>query len=140
MANTNKRIDPLAHSKIKKIWTETFTKDTPIQNLPGREYLLTALIISVLTLIAIVVLIKANILPPEVPMLYGSPEGDAQLVNNWFLVIVPTVSLLFLFINTALVYFTKDEFLKKSLSVASLLLALMATVTTIKIIFLVGNL
>lgn len=77
-------------------------------------------------------------LPPVIPMFYGKPTGAEQLGNYWLLFIIPGVSMLISAVNLFISVSIKDEFIKKILAVSSLTISLMATVTVVKIILLVG--
>ncbi len=138
--NHQKHPSQISKEKIKKIWSEAFTKDAPVTKLYLKEFVLAAFILNLVTIITVIILGYLNRLPPQVPLFYGSAEGDAQLTANWLLIIPSTVSVVFLLINVGLSFFLKDEFLKKTLIIATVALAFLSTVTTIKIISLVGNL
>ena len=78
-------------------------------------------------------------LPPEVPLLYGAAEGEAQLVSSWVLAAPGAFSILVVLINSALLGLTKDEFTKKVLAVSALIVTLFSAVTTLKIIMLIAS-
>jgi hypothetical protein len=93
-----------------------------------------------LTLISIsAVLVFQQSLPPEVPLFYGLPEGDGQLTSSKGLVIPSLLSLAILAVNTTVSFFTKNAFLKKTLIIAVFATSFFLTVTTFKILFLVGS-
>lgn len=100
--------------------------------------LLFSLAIALITILIVVVL--QTKLPPQVPLFYGAAEGEAQLVPTWGLVIPSAFSLLVVVANTALLSFTKQEFIQKVLIFSAFVVTLFSTVTTIKIILLVGSL
>lgn len=79
-------------------------------------------------------------LPPQIPLYYGLPRGEQQLSDKAGILIPNIISLSVLIINTTLSYLVKDEFLKKTLVVFGFVTVILATVTTLKIILLVGNL
>ncbi len=139
LAKSQSRVARLSTEKVRKIWTEAFGSGEPGKSLYYREYLIFAILLNVALIFAVLGLSYFKRLPPEVPLFYGIAEGEAQLVSNWQLLIPSGVSLGFLFLNSTLAYLFKDEFLKKTLIIATFSLTLLSVVTTIKIITLVGN-
>lgn len=79
-------------------------------------------------------------MPPQVPLFYGLPRGEAQLTKPIWLTIPATFSLILILINYFLIKVIRDSFTIKVLGLISLLTAIFAAVTTVKIIFLVGQL
>ncbi len=78
-------------------------------------------------------------LPPQIPVFYGLPQGEAQLSPPLGILIPSVSSLIFIFLNLFLINIIKDEFIKKTLVIAGLATAVFALITTVKIIFLVGQ-
>lgn len=78
-------------------------------------------------------------LPPQVPLFYGMAEGEGQLARSIYLftpaIAAITVTVVNIFISLAV----KDTFIKKTLIVAGLAATFLATITVIKIVFLVGS-
>jgi hypothetical protein len=101
-----------------------------------RNYFLAAFLLAIFTVLAVFVLL--NFLPPLVPLFYGKPTGSEQLAPTWFLFVVPGISILIttidLFVNSSI----KDEFIRKIMAVSSLIVSIMASVTVVKIVLLVG--
>ena len=142
MANNPKKSLQVAHiptDKIKKIWSDAFTKNTITQRLPYKKYIYAAILIDILITALVLALAYFNRLPPEVPLFYGQPEGEQMLTSNWVLVLPALCSVIFLGVNTVLAYFIKDDYLKKTLILSGILLTLLAMITTLEIINLVGN-
>jgi len=90
-------------------------------------------------IVAGIALLAISSLPPQVPLFYGLPETDERLASSWMLIIPSAVSFLILLINASLSLFVEDEFPKKVLVAASLAATLFSTITTLKIISLVGS-
>jgi len=91
-----------------------------------------------LNLIALIfALISQNRLPPQVPLFYGVPAGENQLVKPLFLTVPALLSCFLILVNLFLARLTHNDFLKKALVVAGLAGAIFAGITTFKIIFLV---
>src|SRR3989304_7519833 len=86
-----------------------------------------------------IVLLALSILPPQVPLFYGLTETEERLASSWMLILPPIVSFLILLINASLSLFVEEEFTKKILVAASLAATLFSTITTLKIILLVGS-
>ncbi len=100
------------------------------------NYYLTAFIVSVF-LIAII-LILSGFLPPVVPLFYGRPVGETQLVTSYLLVIAPGVSLVVSGVNLLISMWVKDVFTKRILAITTLVVSLITVITVVKIILLVG--
>lgn len=80
-------------------------------------------------------------LPPVVPLLYGKPVGESQLVPSYALVIAPLTALLITIVNFMLTKFSlKDTFLKNILNWSTVLVSVLSFITVTKVIFLVGSL
>ena len=89
--------------------------------------------------VILIVFALMSTLPPEVPLLYGEAEGEAQLVPSWFLAAPGVFSILIILVNSALLGLTKDEFTQKVIAVSALIVTLFSAVTTLKIIMLVAS-
>ncbi len=89
--------------------------------------------------VALLVMFLKNKLPPVIPLYYGLPQGEQQLVQNAFLVIPSLVACGFSIINGVIANFVKKDFLTNSLLTISFTLSAFAIVSVSKIFFLVGN-
>jgi len=78
-------------------------------------------------------------IPPQIPIFYGLPQGEVQLSSPIGILIPSVSSLIFILLNLSLINVIKDEFIKKILVVAGLTTAIFASITVVKIIFLVGQ-
>lgn len=124
--------------KMRKIWTEAFSRETSIEKFPFKGYMLTSIAINVLMIAIVLVLIYFKRIPPQVPIFYGSPEGEEQLAANWLLTTPALASTIFLGINFLISGFVEDDFLKKILIIAGITATILSTITTAKILFLIG--
>lgn len=79
------------------------------------------------------------LLPPEIPVFYGLPTGAEQIKPWWFIAVPSLFSILILGLNILLAKLTTQDFLKRALILAAITVSFLSFVTTIKIIFLVGN-
>lgn len=77
-------------------------------------------------------------LPPQIPLFYSRPWGEAQLSSPLMLVILPVFSIAFLVTNTLLAttFLEKEIFLSKLLIFGSTLVSVFNLVTIVKIILL----
>lgn len=92
------------------------------------------------TVIITLVLLFLHRLPPQVPLFYGAPSGEDQLANNILLILPNSLAAVFNLINILLLKITNsDNFLKKTITGIGIITTALATITVIKIIFLVGN-
>jgi hypothetical protein len=109
---------------------------TYLKGIPFTGLLYISLILDALVIVS--VFFAKNLLPPVVPLFYGRPSGEGQLVPVLGLLLAPLVSLAITFANFFLAKIIKVEFLQKILIVSTFLLTLLTTITVIKIILLVG--
>jgi hypothetical protein len=86
-----------------------------------------------------IALISISNLPPQIPLFYGLPETEERLAPAWMLITPSLVSFLILLINASLSLFVEDEFPRKILVASSLAVVIFSTITTLKIISLVGR-
>jgi hypothetical protein len=105
--------------------------------IPFKKLVFGVVVLDILTIVLVLVLLDK--IPPVVPLFYGLPLSEDQLVKAPFLILPGGVALLIVFLNSLLTFFIKDDFLKKVLVIASLGTSFFAVITTLKIIFLVGN-
>ena len=85
-----------------------------------------------------IIIALLGVLPPEVPLFYGKPVGEGQLTSTLGLTIAPISALLILSINCLIATLTPSIFVKKVLVIGGFVSCLLAIVTVLKIIFLVG--
>lgn len=89
-----------------------------------------------LIIIAIVLLLRNN-LPPVIPLLYGEPKGEDQLVPRNFLMLPPIMVTVITIVNTVLSRVIKDHFIQQLLFGFTVVTTLLSTVTVIRIILLI---
>lgn len=101
-------------------------------------YLYTTLVLFFLNVVFLIVIILiSKTLPPQVPLYYGLPRGEEQLVSPISMVAPIILSLLFIILNNIIAYFTEILFLKKVLIFGSYFVSLLSIVTVVNIIFLI---
>src|SRR3989304_1968473 len=104
---------------------------------PFKNYLIAAVGLNIIVIAA--VLLLRPYLPPQVPLFYGTAEGEGQLGSTWQLIIPNLVALAVSVTNLVISRFVKDDFLEKTLVVCAMAASFLAMITVIKIIFLVGS-
>lgn len=79
-------------------------------------------------------------LPPQVPLYYSLPWGQSQLANASYLFLLPTISIVILFIDNlfAVSFFKNQPLLSRFSIITSLLVSFFSTYTLINIIFLIA--
>jgi hypothetical protein len=107
------------------------------KKVPFIKYVYVGLVANLVLVLALLAI--HSFLPPQIPLFYGSAEGEGQLAPSWAIIIPNLSAILASFVNTALCLLVKDEFLKKTLVIASLGISLLATITVAKIILIVGS-
>lgn len=106
------------------------------KNLAFKNLFLASVVIDVVTSLAIVIL--KNFLPPVLPLFFGLPTGETQLVGHLGLLIAPAAAFLLTILNLNVSLLIKDQFLKKILAVSALVVSVLIVITIVKIILLVG--
>ena len=110
---------------------------TYFKHIPFPQIILPILVIHLIGLVAYL-LVQGN-LPPVVPLLYGLPYGEEQLVPKIFLLTPLIVGVIILVLNTLIIKFTKDNFSQKALLYLIIATSLLSIVTVVKIVLLVGS-
>ena len=105
--------------------------------IPLKNIFYSSLGINILSITA--VLLLQDKLPPEIPLLYGLPQGEDQLSSKIWLTVTGGLALTLCFINLAIVYILKNDFLKKTLIVTGFSVSMLSLLTTIQIVLLIGN-
>jgi len=79
-------------------------------------------------------------LPPEIPLYFSRPWGEAWLAQTTFIILLPLFSLFIALINyfLALFYYQKKAFLSKLLVVFSFIISLFSTISIIQIFRLIS--
>lgn len=106
------------------------------KKLPFKGLIYASLAINIVSVLLI--LTVQRLLPPVVPLFYGLPYGQDQLVPSVGLFIVPGACLLVIVLNAVLSGYFNDQFYKKTLIISAALISVLGVITVLKIIFLVG--
>lgn len=127
-------------SKINSnIWRGKLSKKDQerIEGIPYKKLGITSFFISLLIVI-LVITFQRN-LPPEVPLFYGLPKGSDQITTSLILVLPSIISMIIVVVNLLIAFVIDDDFLKKVLVLAAVLSVFFSSITTIKIILLIGS-
>ena len=108
-----------------------------LASLPFRKWVYASFVVNLVVIVF--VLIVRRWLPPQVPLFYGMAEGEGQLAPSIFLAIPAIAAILVTALNIVLAHTLKDTFIKRALIVAGLAATFLATITVVKIVFLVGS-
>jgi hypothetical protein len=111
-------------------------KNLPYSYVPYKSFVYLSVFLNIVSVVIILVL--KGFLPPVVPLFYGLPTGNEQLVPTLGLLWAPLAGLVITLINIFVSILNQDDFLKKSLIISSAFISLLLTITVIKIVLLVG--
>lgn len=104
---------------------------------PFKKYVALALGINLTTIL--LGIFAQTILPPEIPLFYGLAAGETQLAPALAILIPAVVSTSIIGINIFLTKNISEKFAQKALILTAVSTAVFSTVTTLKIILLVGS-
>ena len=105
--------------------------------LPFRNFVYASFVVNLLLIVFVLAIQRW--LPPQVPLFYGMAEGEGQLSRSIFLPIPALAAIGVTIVNIFISLGVKDTFIKKALIVAGLAATFLATITVVKIVFLVGS-
>jgi hypothetical protein len=108
-----------------------------LKHTPYPKLIAVSFVINILNIL--IIFVFRSRLPPEVPLFYGFAEGEDQLTNTLGLTIPSIFALSVILVNNLISLFVGNIFLKQILILAGFVVTIFATVTTYKIILLVGS-
>ncbi len=108
-----------------------------LNNLPFKNLFYVSMIFSLITFVSGI--LAQLILPPEIPLFYGLPQTNSQITQSIMITIPSIISIIICIINIIIAVKTVDNYNKRILAFASVFISILATVSTFKIIFLVGS-
>jgi len=114
----------------------TVKTKTPISTF-FRKIFYTSLVLCTISIASIIFL--HQFLPPEIPLLYGLPDGEQQLSERYYLILPCLVSLIITLLNYFVSSATEDKFIRGVLIATGFVTCLLSFITTFKIFFLVGT-
>lgn len=120
-----------------KKYSQEQTRTFFLKEIPFKNLVITSLVINLATL-AFVVIVK-NQLPPQIPLYYGLPKTEEQVANSTSLIIPGILATSIMVINILIAQVANDDYLRKILILTGVVGAFLSTITTLKIIFLVGG-
>lgn len=115
----------------------SYQKEIKKKKVPFGKQIIYCLVINLV--IILLAALSIFLLPPEIPLFYGLPEGSDQLVKSWAITIPNLTSLTIMFMNSIFAMNTKDEYLKKIIVLSGFTATFFAIITVLKIFFLVGR-
>lgn len=89
--------------------------------------------------LALVILLFQKALPPQVPLFYGEPVGEGQLVGSAYLLVAPLFAFAITLLNSFIASKIDDDFTKKFLIVSAFFVSILIFITLTKVFFLVGT-
>src|SRR3989344_303424 len=86
-----------------------------------------------------VFVLRFQTLPPQVPLFYSKPPGEDQLIDAWYILILPLIMNLLFFLNKFILrrFFRENELIQKIFYYLNLFLLAGFTLIFAKIIFLI---
>ena len=108
-----------------------------LAGLPFSNFVYASFVVNLLLIVFVLTIQRW--LPPQVPLFYGMAEGEGQLSQSIFLTIPALAAIGITIVNIVISLGVKDTFIKKALIVAGLAATFLATITVVKIVFLVGS-
>lgn len=113
-------------------------KKEKIENLPLKKHYLFSLIFN--SIIIAIGLLANFILPPQIPLFYGLPSSEQQLTPSLYIILPSIIAFVITLLNAYLSLSVDNIYLRKILAYSTIAVSFLAAITTLKIIFLVGNL
>lgn len=107
------------------------------EKLPLKNLFIYSLILSTITLSF--GLLAQIVLPPQIPLLYGLPQTNDQLVSSLMIILPSIISIFITIINAIFSIKSHDNYLKKILAFTTISIAVLSSITIFKIIFLVSS-
>ena len=86
-----------------------------------------------------VLLLRFNLLPPQIPFFYSKPPGEDQLADTWIILLLPALMNFLYILNNFIYrkYFKQNDLLKKIFYYLNLFIIISFTLILIKIIFVI---
>lgn len=83
--------------------------------------------------------LRARYLPPQIPLLYSRLEGENQIVDTPFIVLLPSLLTIMVIVNELIKkkYFSSNDFISSLIYYVNISMMVFFTFIFIKIIFLV---
>lgn len=85
-------------------------------------------------------LLRMNLIPPQIPLLYSLPIGEDQLVEWWMIFLIPILMNSIYMLNSFLytTYFHREDFEKSLLRYVNMIVIGVCTYLFVRIVFLVS--
>lgn len=97
-----------------------------------------AYLISLIVMV-VVFFLRFKTLPPQIPLFYSLPDSESQIVDAWYIWILPILSLVCINVNNFIFkkWFRDDYFMRLCIYICNLVIIFFFTYIFVKIIFLV---
>lgn len=84
--------------------------------------------------------ISFQTLPPQIPLFYSLPDSDSQIVDLWYIALLPVLCFMCIQVNNVVFnkLFRGDQFIKVCLYVINVILIFFFTYIFVKILLLVS--
>lgn len=91
-------------------------------------------------LMGIFFLLQVSALPPQIPLYYSRPTGEEQIVDTFYLGIIPLLSLALVALNGVIVkrVFSENEFVKHIIYYTTNIAIIIFAIIFLRILFLVS--
>lgn len=82
---------------------------------------------------------RFQFMPNQIPLLYSRPWGDPQLVEFWYIALLPILMHIFYFLNVFIAkkYFHSEELFQKLFNITNMFIVVTFSGIFLKILFLV---
>jgi len=111
--------------------------DPRFEKLPLKKLLIVSFTLNLIMII--IGLLAQFILPPEIPLLFGLPQTAEQLIPSVYIILPSIIALVISFLNSLIAINLDGQYIKKTLAFSTVLISILSTIATLKIIFLVGS-
>lgn len=111
-------------------------KQPDIYKVPFSKLVYSSIAINALS--ALVIIYFQKRLPPQVPLFYGLAEGEDQLTQAVYLMLLPITSFTLLGLNIGISMLLKNDLLRKTLIITGFIVSMFSLITLTQIFFLVG--
>lgn len=93
-----------------------------------------------LIIIVLTTIFKWNKLPPQIPLFYSLPDGDEQVVDLFYIFVLPIIAFVILLFNRFIShkYFSTSPFILAVIKIGSTILISLLMIIYLRIIFLIS--
>ena len=83
---------------------------------------------------------RLKTMPPQIPLFYSRPAGDAQIADWWFIFLIPVLMNILYYVNSYVYkkFFQGNLFVEKVIYYFKIILIVSLTLIYLKILFLIS--